>query len=312
MELKDLKEELLQNKIRPLYIFTGVELALQDVYIKKIKEVSKLNSVRTEYLKNIYNKFNTRSLIKINPNIYIIRDDEDYIKAEKIWESFKKNKLNGNIVILLYTDIAKNSKFYNAHKELIVDFDYIDRSILKNRLMATTNMNEQSCKELVDICNGNYGVIQHEVYNLLLLADAMNCSIQTAYLESRKNNTITEYIGDIIFDFTNAIVERDINKTYSLYEKIKQTDEGAVKLLSVLYNSFRNVLMVQSTNNNERTEEILGLTKAQIFVASQKCNKYNLFELVNIIKIIRDLEKGIKTGEVDSEFCMDYLLSQIF
>lgn len=312
MELKNLKEELLNNKIRPLYIFTGIELALQDVYINKIKEISKLNSIRTEYLKNVYNKFNSRSLIKLKPNIYIIRDDEDYLKSEKTWENFKKNKLNGNIVILLYTNIEKSSKFYKAHEDIIVNFDYIDRSLLKNRLMVTTGMNEQSCKELVDICNGNYGVIQHEVYNLMLLSEAIGCSLQTSYLESRRNNTITEYIGDIIFDFTNSVIDRDIYKAYSLYEKIKQTDEGAVKLLSVLYNSFRNVLIVQSTNNNERTEEILGLTKAQIYVTSQKCNKYNLFELVNAIKTIRYLEKGIKTGEVDSEFCIDYLFSQIF
>ena len=97
-----------------------------------------------------------------------------------------------------------------------------------------------------------------------------------------------------------------------LGEKIKKTEDGsAIKLMSVLYNSFRQVLMVQSTPYNERTEEILGLTKGQIYVTSQRLNRYNLFELVDIVKLLRKLEKGIKVGLVEEKYAMDYLLGMI-
>ena len=61
-----------------------------------------------------------------------------------------------------------------------------------------------------------------------------------------------------------------------------------------------------------RKEDVLGMTKGQIYITSQKCNVYNLFELVNIVKTIRYLEKGIKTGTVAEEFAMDYLMGTIW
>ena len=70
--------------------------------------------------------------------------------------------------------------------------------------------------------------------------------------------------------------------------------------------------MVQSTSQDMRTERILGLSSKQIYVTSFKCDKYNLFELVNIVKTIRYLEKGIKIGTVSEEFAMEYLLGQIW
>ena len=123
---------------------------------------------------------------------------------------------------------------------------------------------------------------------------------------------IHKEIGDIIFDFTNAVVERNLVKSYELYDEIKKTDEGPIKLLSVLYGSFRNVMLVQSTPQNQRTEEVLGLSKGQIYVTSQKCNRYDIFDIVYIVKLIQKIEQGIKTGEIDQSFAIDYLLGEIF
>ena len=93
---------------------------------------------------------------------------------------------------------------------------------------------------------------------------------------------------------------------------MKYTGDGPMRVLSVLYNSFRQILMVQSTDVKQRTEEVLGMTKAQIYVTSNQCGRYNLFELVNIVKTLRYLEKGIKIGTVAEEFAMDYLMGTIW
>ena len=313
MDIQELKSDLLNNKIRPIYVFTGNEIALQHIYIKKLQEITGLEVIKLDCLKQVYNKLGAKTLVKVVPKIYVIRNDEEYFKNEKIWEKVISNKnLKGNIIVFLYSGIDKRTKFCNYHDSVLTEFNFVGDSLLCNRVQAITKWPMQYCQDLVKMCGCNYGRIENELYKLNMLSKINNYSIQTAYLEAKKANMIYEEIGDIIFDFSNAVVDRNVRLAYSLLRKIVKTDEGPIKLLTVLYNGFRNILIVQSTPNNERTEEILGLTKAQIYVSSQKCDRYSLPELVFILQLIQKIEKGIKTGEVDNAFAMEYLLGEIF
>lgn len=313
MDITELKAELLQGKLRKTYVFIGDELALQDVYIDKITEISNLETVRIDSLKQIYNKIGAKTLIKVAPKIYIIRNDEQYFKEEKVWQKLIDGKnQKDNIIIFLYSGVDKRSKFCKAHESVLTEFNFVGESLLSNRLQAVTKLPMQYCKDIVKMCGCNYGRIKNELYKLDILARVNNFSLSQAYLEAKKQNMIHEEIGDIIFDFTNAVVERNISRAYKLYKQITQTDEGPVKLISVLYNGFRNVLIVQSTILPERTEQILGLSSGQIYMTAQKCDRYTLFELVDILKLLQKIDRGIKTGEMDANFVMEYLMAEIF
>ena len=314
MDISQLKEELLNNKLRPYYVFIGDELALQDHYIDKIKSLCNLEYVRAESIRAIYSKLFQKALIKTEPKLYVIRNDEEFYKTDSAWDKFIEAKsLKGNIVILLYSGVEKTSKFCKKHESVLTQFDYVGTSILKNRLQAITKMPDPYCVDIVKMCGNNYGRMKNELEKLRVFAVCNKLDWCTAYLEGKKQHLIHEEIGDIIFDFTNAIVERNIKKAYELYPKILQTEDGAaIKLLSVLYNTFRNVIAVQCTEFKDRTEEVLGLTKGQIYMTAQKCCKYNNFELVHIIKTLRYLEKGIKTGLVEEKFALPYLMGVIW
>lgn len=314
MDISELKQELLDNKIRPFYVFTGNELALQDIYINKISQVSNLQVVRIDNLTTIFNTLTIKSLIQPEPKVYVIRNDSNYINTnEKTWNRMINAKsLQGNILILLYNDIKKDSKFCKFHEQVLTQFDFVGESLLKNRLQAVTQMPMPYCEDIVRMCGCNYGRIKNELYKLSVFAQIHNYSWSTAYLQAKQLDLIHEDIGDIIFDFTNAIVDRNIKKAYNLWPKMKFTNDGPMRIITVLYNTFRQILMVQSTPQNERTEQVLGMTKGQIYITSQKCDKYNLFEIVDIVKTLRYLEKGIKTGEVAEEFAMDYLMGTIW
>ena len=314
MELAELKQELLNFKVRPTYVFCGDELALQDVYIDKIQEISKLDKVRVEDLKIIYNKIGAKTLIKTSPKLYLIRGDNQYLKEEGVWDKLINGKgQKGNIIIFLYPDLDKRGKFYKAHENILIEFHFLSENVLSNRLQAVTHLPSSYCKDLVKMCGCNYGRIKNELYKLGVLAKIENYNLSQAYLEAKRSNMIHEEIGDVIFDFTNAVIERNVKNSYKYLKQLnKLNEEGPVKLVTVLYNSFRNVLLVQSTSFNERTEEILGISKGQIYMTSQKCDHYTLFELVDILKLLQKVEKGIKIGQVDSNYVMEYILAQIF
>ena len=313
MEISDLKKELLTGKVRPFYVFTGDELALQDIYIDKIKEVSGLQMLRVESLASVYSKLTTKALFKTAPTLYVIRNDDQYLKSEKNWDKFvTAENLKDNVVIMLYSGLEKATKFINRHEPVLTKFDFVGTSILKNRLHATTKMPLPYCEDIVKLCNNNYGRIKNELYKLQVFGRVNKLNWNASYLKAKEIDLIHEDIGDIIFEFTNAVINRNIKKAYELWPKMKYTGDGPMRVMSVLYNSFRQILMVQSTEPQQRTEQVLGMTKSQIFVTSNQCGKYNLFELVNIVKTLRYLEKGIKIGTVAEEFAMDYLMGTIW
>lgn len=313
MDIQTLKQELVAGKTQHYYVFIGDELAMQDIYIDKIAEVSKLPKVSVSDIHAIYTKLTAPALIKAEPALYVIRNDEEYYKSTAWKKLLKLPNFKGNILVLRYSDVKKSSEFCKAHKELLVSFDLVNSTLLKNRLRATTGLNDACCKELVALSGGNYGCIKNEIYKLQAYARANNYSWMTAYLRGKEAKLFHEEIGDIIFDFTDSIVTRNVKRAYALYPKILKTEDGAsLKLISVLYNQFRNILMVQSTPFKERTEQQLGLTKGQIYMTAQKCDHYNLFELVNIVKLLRSLERGIKIGTVEDSFAMEYFMGEIW
>ena len=103
MDISILKQELLDKKLRPFYVFTGEELALQDIYINKIKEISELDIVRADSVASILSNLFSKSLFKMPSKLYVIRGDEEYLKTEKVWDNYINAKdFKGNILILLY------------------------------------------------------------------------------------------------------------------------------------------------------------------------------------------------------------------
>ena len=311
MDLSVLKEQILKGELKHCYVFYGNEYRLQDIYIDKICEVSGCSIKQVDSLKSCFNSLSVKSLIK-RKNVFVIRDDADFKRQEKLWEPFLNGEFQkDNIVIFVYTNMDKRGKFLKQMEEVSVEFNRLSSEILIPRVIAMTKLHQRFAQELVELCGYNYGRIELEISKLNILCNCNNYSINTAFLTALKYNLIYEEIGDVIFDFTNAVIDRNVKEAYRLYSKLKMSTEPNLRLITVLYNTFRNTLIVQSTKDNERTEEILGLSKGQIYVTSQHCGHYSLVEIVRAINILRFVEKGIKTGEIEDAVSVEYVLAQI-
>lgn len=311
MDLSILKEQLLKGELKHCYVFFGNEYKLQDIYIDKICEMAECSLKRVDSLKACFNSLSVKSLIK-RKNVFVIRDDSDFKHQEKLWEPFLNGEVQKeNIVIFVYTNIDKRGKFIKQLDEISVEFNRLSSEVLIPRVVALTKLHERFAQELVELCGHNYGRIELEISKLNILCKCNNYSMNTAFLTALKNNLIYEEIGDVIFDFTNAVIDRNAKEAYRLYAKLKMSTEPNLRLITVLYNTFRNTLIVQSTGEQERTEEILGLSKGQIYVTSQHCGHYGLHELVRAMRILRFVEKGIKTGEIEDSVSVEYVLAQV-
>lgn len=81
-------------------------------------------------------------------------------------------------------------------------------------------------------------------------------------------------------------------------------------MLSVLYNNAKAVLQVQSYDGNNLSKAT-GLTGWQIKNAKPHVNKYSDEELIELLRLIQKCESGIKTGQIEEQFVIEYILARI-
>lgn len=311
MKLHELKEQLVRKTIQPLYIFTGEELAIMDVYIQKIVSTSNSVPKRVDSVRSIFSKLQNTSFIS-KPTCYIIRDDKEYLTQEKVWAEMNSGKhLGNNIIILVYTALDKRSKFYKQHSEQIVEFEKLTPEVLTKYVKKEINLGDTPASLLVDLCDNNYSRILLECDKIKHLAKVRGCSCEEALMQAIKEKVIYKSPKDVIFNFIDTVCKRQVDSTYALLNELIAINESPLAIISLLYNNFRAMLLVQSAQGQPEISKVTGLTPWQVKLAKEKGNNYSIEELVNAIKVIRNAERGIKTGSIEQDMAVDYILIRL-
>ena len=102
--LLDLQTQIREGSLLPFYIFTGEEIELQNIYLKQMGNV-----IRVDRVADIYNKI-TSKLISGKFAVYVVRDDMDFIKSEKTWSSIS-DRIRNAVLVIQVTTPNKCKKF---------------------------------------------------------------------------------------------------------------------------------------------------------------------------------------------------------
>ena len=70
------------------------------------------------------------------------------------------------------------------------------------------------------------------------------------------------------------------------------------------------ILLIQSCKSNDICKTT-GLKNNEVYFNKDKTNYYSIGELVRALKIIQKTEEGIKTGLIDEDKSIDYVLCNI-
>ena len=113
-----------------------------------------------------------------------------------------------------------------------------------------------------------------------------------------------------VFDLTTAILHKDISKISYMLRRIDTIDIEPIGLLTILFNNFRNVILVQL--NKYPTAELCSMTSGQFYaVKKNNINYYTKEQLVRIFMFLSSVDYKLKSGELSSEYLIDYMLIKI-
>lgn len=310
MNITDVKTDIKNKTIKPYYIFSGEELEIQRIYVDKIAEVLGYKVIRPDCIADAWDSIITPTLFD-NPAVYVVRDDKDLMQNEVLQGQIDHNNLNGNIIIHLLTTVDKRTKYYKSNSDKIVLFERLNTEMLSKYCQREIALNTRNTERLIAICENDYSRILFEIDKIR--------SFMTAFPDSDCNKVFEQFVADgtiavppqdAIFDLVDAILKRQICQAFDLLEQCYAVGEANMVILSVLFTNTKQVLQVQACESSDVIKST-GLTAFQIKQAKGKCGYYSNAELVDILRLIQKIQKGIITGQIEDEMSVNYLMVSI-
>ena len=316
MNVTEVKRHIKDKNPLNYYVFTGEEIEVMNIFIKKIAEVSGATICRADTLSSIMSSLQNKSFL--SPKMcYVVRDDKEYMSAENLWEKFENNEIQqGNIVIMLYTSLDKRSKFYKHSENRIVVFEQLSHENLKHEIQKRIDLSDTNTDKLIDICEGNFGRILLEIDKIQHWVVGYGKDKQEqmpeegGFLRLINDGTINQPPQDCIWDFVEAVLTDKPKRSFGLMQEALEFGNPTLTLISVLYKDTKQLLQVQACPT-DNVSQSTGLSGWDIKRAKSRVGKYSNRELINAMKIIREAEKGIKSGSIEESMALDYILVNI-
>ena len=313
MTVSELKRLIMDGNIGKLdissgtenfYIFSGVEIEVQNIYARKMAEVCGKELRRPDSVADV---LNTRASIFASQSYcYFVRDDASFIANESLWDKIT-NLLGDNILILAITNLDKRSVFYKHFKDKIIVFEPLVDSTIIRHIRDDIDLSKNNIKTIIDGCDSDYSQVLLEVDKVRCYAESRNITPDEAFDVLWESGQIYQSPQDRIFDFVSAIGQCKPKTSYRLFTECVEHGESALKMILLLYNQFKHMLQVQSCESTD-VEKTTGLSSWEIKLVQDKLNIYHNWELIDFMRVLKDLETKLKTGEIEETFVMDYLL----
>lgn len=327
MDVAELKAKIKSKQLPSYLIFSGPEWKVQQIYIEQISKATGKEIKSIESITDIYQQLRNRSFIQ-KAVIYKVRDDKELMQNEKLQQQLSR-LLGDNILIHLLTNVDKRTKFYKQYKDNIIEFEPLSDALLRKYVKKEINLSDRNCQILIDVCEHDYGRMLLEIDKIKryiedydngdVAADCVEYATgmkvlriteDKAFEKLLKDGTIYQPPYDAIFDLVDAILDRKVNKSFDLLQQAYEIGEATMVMLSVLYNNAKAVLQVQTYKGNELSKAT-GLSTWQITKAKSHVGKYREHELIYIVQLCQKIEQGIKTGRMEDDFAMQYLLTHV-
>ena len=123
-----------------------------------------------------------------------------------------------------------------------------------------------------------------------------------------KDGTIHTPSKDAIFDLIDSIL--DGKPSFNLYQQCLDVGEATMVIIKVLYDNAKATLQVQSCESKDIGKST-GLNGWQIKNAMKHKGVYSNRELINIMNLCFECQKGIVTGMIEEEFAIPYIMVNV-
>lgn len=338
MELTyDALNKNIDTKLEPIYLLYGVEQYLIEKTVDKIKKKFGERILGINYI-----LIDESSIEELIPNIempafgydkklIIIKDSGIFKKIgkkkkdsqityspiqEKIANYIKENyDIIEENVILVFVEIEadKNIVFEAINKNgIICNAEELTQMEIVKKLKHICNLYKVNCAEstlkyLVEVSGTNFQNLINEIRKLIEYAGE-NGTITIDDI----NNLSTKQMESIIFELTDNLATKKIDKALEVLDNLIYQKEPIQKILITLYNHFKKVYLCnEAIKYNKDVVSFLNLKPTQTFLVTKYKKQASYFknnQLRELMTALINLDYNYKIGKIDLDIGLRSIL----
>ena len=310
-----------------LYLIVGEDQELINFYLNKImKEIGldeekKINyDMNTSSISDILDEVSMISLfssekvvIGYNFDIGKINDnDRDYLIRY-----LNNNNSNDRYIILIAGKVDGRSKDYKIFKDKfkIIDLLQVDNGkdickyvedYIKDR---GYKIDKYNLDYLVELLGNDINNINNEIDNILLYLNDYKVISREVI-----DKLVSDNIDNIMYEFTNAVLDRDYEKISKMYNDFKMENVGYDYLIGSLGNALRGALVIKilynQGNSNNEIAKFIGKKEFYVKKMIERLYNYTVDDLCMMIDKLGIIDREYKSGKSNIDMLELYLLGK--
>ena len=292
--LLDLQTQIREGSLLPFYIFTGEEIELQNIYLKQMGDV-----IRVDRVADIYNKI-TSKLISGKFAVYVVRDDMDFIKSEKTWGSIS-DRIRNAVLVIQVTTPNKCKKFIKDLNDCVVEFNHMTTKQLLNVVNMDCSVSNK--QYFIEACNNDLNTINNylDIFKRAGIKE-LNKKIVDEYIPTKEDVTV--------FQLADAVMRKDEQLTFRLLDQLLEDKNNVMGIIYAIYSQLHKCVLVEGYRGEKNISKVTGIN-SWICNNILRDNRIEPSKLLTALRLVQKYDKGIKTGKYDGVMACYSLIVEI-
>lgn len=297
MDVAKLQQSIKGGNIPPLCIFTGDEIELQNIYLRMMGEYKRVDTVGS-----IFSKLSSK-LLKGTNDIYVVRDDMDFMKNEKAWTNIESKIKNGTLV-LQFTNLDKKTKFYKKFKEDIIEFHHMTTEQLYRHIKNKVDGTERDIKYLIEQCNNDYNTVLNEIDKIQRIDTRVIVTRDLVDSIIKKKDEVN------VFSLIDAIMSRKSKLAFKLLNQLLEDNANVMGIFTLLHTRIHQHILVEGYRDSNN---ISNDTNISAFIVKSILNNSAISpsELLQALRTVEKYQQGIMNGSYESNVAIQCCISEI-
>lgn len=271
------------------------------VAFQYINEISKIKGKHISYLETI------EDIGKIHSDLFGVQKIDDGIRVfrtEEISSLDDSIRYEKNLYIIVHKLKLDGKSTIEKFKSIILKLPKLEDWCIKDFMYSLApGVKKEYLDWLQSAANNDIYRIDNELAKLSLFSDKEQSIIFDEMLTDRSFVDISSFN---VFNITNSVTSRDMVTLQSSLEEIKSFDAEPLGVVTLLYQAFKKIILVWLASNP--TTESTGLKSNVIWAVKNQPRVYSKDQILNCFLLLTDIDKRLKTGEIEIPWLIDYVI----